>query len=257
MLEKLKRYILDSSCHCVLGVDSADYDRIRECTLAVLYADGPEIRNHGEVLPYLALKTVLCKFLTEDRIRFSYSFKSVTGYRTEAAHTESWTGERLTVYHVVGKTESFSDNSYLVLEEQLYGFNKLKIDILGKTADIVMSLYAVAFENIGIYSALCKKLYSVLLAGFLLKHADKLCTDDLSLALGLGNSGKLVQKTFYCVNINKVCLHLIAEYRNYLLRLTLAQKSVVDVNAHKLLSDSLNEKGCNNGAVNASGECEQ
>ena len=83
---KGERDVFYGGGHGVGGIDRADDDGIGKGTLAVLNADGFEIRYRGEVLPDLAFQSVLRKFLAEDRVGFSDGFQSVSGDRAEAAN---------------------------------------------------------------------------------------------------------------------------------------------------------------------------
>ena len=158
MLKQCKRHILNSCSHSIHSVHRTDDYRISESSGSVLYAYGLKIRHSGEILPHLALKTVLCEFLTKNRIGLTNCFQSVASDCTQTANSKSGTRERLTIYHAVRKTESLSDHTNLILKEQLNRLNQLKLQILRKTAYIVMSLYAVAFQNVRINSTLCQEL---------------------------------------------------------------------------------------------------
>ena len=100
----------------------------------------------------------------------------------------------LTVNHCVGKSKRFTDYSYLVLEEELNGLNKLKLEVLGETAHVVVGLDRLlalsrldAFENVGVDSALSEELDALELSCFLSKDLNKFLADYLSLSLGISN----------------------------------------------------------------------
>ena len=111
--------LLDGGRHGVGGVDRADDGRPALVALAVLYADTLHVRHGNEVLPDLAGKAVLVELLSEDSVGFSQSVQAVSRYRAEAAYSESGTRERLAVYHAVRQTESLTDNTDFIFEEQL------------------------------------------------------------------------------------------------------------------------------------------
>ena len=77
VLQQVEGNILDRSGHGVLGVDGAQDDRSALGTLAVLDADALEVGDSGEVLPYLALQTVLSEFFTQDSVALAHSLKPV------------------------------------------------------------------------------------------------------------------------------------------------------------------------------------
>ena len=258
VLQQLEGYVLHRSGHGVLGVDSADDDGVSEGALAVLDAYRLEVRHGGEVLPNLALETVLRELLAQDSVALADGFEPVAGDRAQAANAQAGAGERLTIDHAVRQTESLADYSDLVLEQQLDRLYQLELQILGQTADVVMSLYAVVrFEDVGIDGSLCEELDAVELSSLLLKHADELGADDLALFFGLGNACELVEEAIHGVDIDEVRVHLIAEHLDNLLGLALAEESVVHVYADELLTDRLDEQGGDNGAVYTAREREQ
>ncbi len=155
-----------------------------ESSLAVLDACGLEVRYYCEVLPYLACKACLLEFLSEDSIGFSYCFESVSCDCAGASYTKSGTGERLTVYHLVGKAKSRAYYTDLVLVEILNGFNELEIEFRRKSANVVVSLDALfALEDIRIDGALREECDAVELCSFFSKDLDELFADDVTLLL--------------------------------------------------------------------------
>ena len=121
--------------------------------------------------------------------------KSVTGDSTKATNAKSRTGERLTIDHIVRKTECFSDHTDLILEEQFYRLYKFELHILGKTANVVMRLNTVAFQNIGIDGALRKEGDAFQFGGFLIKYLDKLTADDLALLFRFADTVKQIKES--------------------------------------------------------------
>ncbi len=149
---------------CIYGVDSADDDSPTHVALAVLDAGRLHVGNNGKVLPGRLIK--LADLFSYDGVSFTQRFKPVAGYCAYTAHAETGAGERLTVYHVVGKSESFSYYSYLVLVKQLYRLYELEVKIFRKTADVVMGFDAVALKDVGIDGALGEELDAVQFLGF-------------------------------------------------------------------------------------------
>ena len=155
--------LLDACLHCIGGIYSADNCGPALVTALVLYANALNIGNYDKVLPYLLGKTALVKFVTKNCISLTKRLKSVAGDSTEATDTESGAGERLTVNHCVRKTKRLTNYSYLVLIEKLYRLNELEIEVLGKSANVVVGLNCLlalcllnAFKYIGIDSSLRK-----------------------------------------------------------------------------------------------------
>ena len=231
----------NSAFNYVCRVDRTDDAEPLECSLAVLDACGLEIGNDSEILPYLACEACLFELFTEDRIRLSDCFESVSCDGTGASYAESGTRERLTVDHLVGKTESRTDHADLILVKILNRLNKLEIEFRRKTSDVVVSLDPLlTFENVWIEGSL-----------------DELFADDVTFLLGIGNSCEKIQKSVYCININEVCAELVPEDLADHLRLAFAEETMVNVNADKIAADRLDKKRCNYRRINAAGECEE
>ena len=109
----------------------------------------------------------------------------------------------------------------------------------------MVSLYAVALENIRIYSPLSQELYSVLFSGLFLEDSYELSSYDLPLFLRLCHCGKLIEKPVHSVHIYQISVHLTAKDLHYLFRLSLTQEPVVYVDTHQLFSYRFYQKGCN------------
>ena len=105
-----------------------------------------------------------------------------------------------------------------------------------------MSLYAVAFKNVGINRTLCKEVNAVELSCFFNENVYKLVADNFSLCFGVLNTCEFIEETVDSININEVCVHLVLKYSDNLFGLALTEKSVVYVYANKLLADSLYKK---------------
>ena len=121
----------------------------------------------------------------------------------------------------------------------------------------MVRLDGAAFENVGIDGALCEEGDAVLLARLFLKHADKLCPDDLALFFGFRDALQLFQETLRRVYIDEVCVHPVAEHLDDLFGFALAQKPVVDVHADEIFADSFDEERGDDGRIHPAGQCEE
>ena len=79
----------------------------------------------------------------------------------------------------------------------------------------------------------------------------------MSLLFGIGDACELVKEAVHCIDINEVCVHLVAENLDDLLGLALAKEAVVDVNGNELLADCLDQKRGYYRGIYASGQCQQ
>ena len=244
--------------HSVCCVDSADDCGPALVALAVSYADTLHIGYGDEVLPYVGGKTALIELFTKDCVCFTKCVESVACDCAKATNTKAGTREGLTVDHLCRKTECSADDTNFVFIKELNGFNKTEVKILGKTANVVVSLYALAFDDIGINCALCKEINIVCkLACFLSEEVNKLVTDNLSLCFGISYINELIEETVSSIDINEVCIESVPEKLDYVLALALTHKAMVYVNADKLLADCLDKESCDNRAVYTAGKSEK
>ena len=187
-----------------------------------------------------ALETVLGELLAKDRVGLADCFQSVACDRAGAAYAETRARERLTVNHACGKTELSADHTDFVLEEDLDGLYELETgsDIFRKTACVVVCLDAgFALENVGPDGSLCQELHAVELSRLVSEYVDELLADDMSLLFGIRDACELVKETVNRVDIDEVCVHLVAEYSDDLLGLALSEEAVVYVYGNQLLAD--------------------
>ena len=112
-------------------------------------------------------------------------------------------------------------------------------------------------ENVGIDGALSQEADAVELGGFLGKDLDEDPADDLALLLRVGNPCQLIQKTVDGVDVDEVCIHLVAEDLDDLLGLALAQQTVVDVHTGKLFADGLDQQSRDDRGIYAAREGQQ
>ena len=174
----------NSTLNYVCCVDRTDDAEPFESSLAILDACGLEVGYNREVLPYLVCKAGLFEFFSEDCIRFSNCFESVSGDCTGASYAKSGTGEGLTVNHLAGKTQCGTYYADLVLVEILNGFNEFKIEFRGKTANVVVSLDALfTLKDVRIDGTLCEESDAVKLCSFFSENLDELFSDDVTLLL--------------------------------------------------------------------------
>ena len=147
--------------HCVLGVYRADYRGPALIAAVILNADALDIGDNHEILPYPLGKSALIKLVAKDRVCLAKCVKPVPRDSTEATNAKTGAREGLTVYHCVGKTESFAYNSYLILEKKLKRLNERELKVLGKSAYVVVRLDCLlaltllyALEDVGVDGSL-------------------------------------------------------------------------------------------------------
>ena len=109
-------------------------------------------------------------------------------------------------------------------------------------------------DDVRVNGTLAQELDTVQLPGLLLEDTDKLCANDLPLLLRIGDPSQLVQKTVHGVHVDQVGIHLMAENIYHLLRLALAQETVIDMDTGELLANGFDEQGGHHGGVHAARE---
>ena len=231
---------LDGRGHGVGRVDGAENCRPALITLAVLDAGALHVGHGDKILPDLACQAVFIEFLTQNGVGFPQRLEPVAGDGAQAPHAEARTRERLAVDHAFRQAQRIADDADLVFVKELERLDKGEAQLGGQAADVVVRLDALfAFEDVGVDGALRQEFDAVELLRLLLKDLDEFRADDFALGLGVADARKLVQKAVRRVDVDEICIHFVAENADDLLGLALAQKPVVDVDAHKLLANGL------------------
>ena len=146
---------------------------------------------------------------------------------------------------VLRKTQSLTYNTNLVLVKKLNRLYELEVQLRRKSAYIVMSLDSLlTLEDVGIDSTLTEVTDTLKLRSLLSEHLDELFADDVSLLLGISYVLEKSEETVNCIYIDEVSLKLVSKYLAYHLGLALTEKSVVNMNAHEVLADSLDKESC-------------
>ena len=247
----------DGCAHCIGGVDRADDSRPAFVSLAVFYTNALKIGNGNEVLPYLARESAIVEFFAQNSICFAQSVQTVARNRAKTTNTKSGAGERLTVNHCVRKSECIAYYANLVLVEKTNRLNEFEFHIFGQTAYVVVRLYTVGLENVGIDSSLRKERNAFEFRCFFIEHLNEFAADDLSLLLGFCNTCKKIKKTVSSIYIDQICIKLFAKNLNDLFALALAHKTVVNVYANELATNRFDEKCRNNRGIDATRKCQK
>ena len=121
----------------------------------------------------MSIQSGLAYLVDEDRIDFTKGIQALLRDLSDASDTKAGTGEGMTVDQLLGKTELSAERSDLVLEQVLERFQKLPLQVLWETSDIVMRLDcrrgaaegAPALHDVRIERPLCKIRYVTALAG--------------------------------------------------------------------------------------------
>ena len=106
---------------------------------------------------------------------------------------------------------------------------------------LAAGLARAALDDVGIDRALRQKAHRTAVLGQLLGHGEELLpellADDATLLLRIGHAGQQLRVTVLGVHVHEVDVELLGEDLLHLLRLALAQKTMVDEHAGHLAAD--------------------
>ena len=212
----------------------------------IFHTNRLKVRHYRKILPNLLIQAGFFEFLSQNRIRLSYSLQPVAGNCAQTTHTQSGAGEGLTVNHARRKAQLNTAGTNLILEQLLQRLYQFKLQILRQAAHIVMGFYhfcslGAAFDDVGINGSLSQEMNAVQLSGLFLKYTDKLSADNLSLLFRIRNAFQLAEETLRGIHINQVCMQLVLEYLDYAFRLIFTHQAVVYMHTYQLLTDSLDQ----------------
>ena len=248
--------------HEVLGRHSAQRKHAVVAAAIAHDADGARVGQDGEVLVHLLVFAGLFQLLAVDRVGKAQRVGLFLRDLAHDADGKARAGERLAGDEVFGKPQLAAELTHFVLKEQAQRLDDLlEVDIVGKTADIVVALddcgiAKAGFDDVGVDRALSEKVDRADLLRLFLEHADELFADNLALALGIGDASELREEAALGVHADKVDVPLL-ERRLDLVTLVEAHEAVVDKNAGELGADGLGQQRRHDGRVHAAGERQQ
>ena len=226
-------------------------------TLIAHYADALHGQQNRSRLPYLVVKSPLAQGIDIDFVHILQNFHLLRGNIAQNTDRKARTGERMPPQQLRIDTEGLTHAAHLVLKEQAQRLDDFQVHLFGQAADVVVALDGAGFENVGVDGALGEEVDAVELLGLFGKDVDEFLADDLALRLRVGHAGQLVEEAVDRVYIDEVRAKLFAENLDNLLRLALAEQTMVDMDADELLADRLDEQRRDDGAVDAAGQGEQ
>ena len=178
-----------------------------------LNSNGSNIcEEHNRKLPNAVREISAFNFFTRDCVRFPQYGEVVGSDLANNANREPGPGERMARDDCIWQSELAANRTNLVLKERTQRFDELELEVIRKTADIVMTLDIggagppARLNNVGIERSLDEELdfaivivlFRYLLRGFL-EDTDKCAANDLPLGLRvtrITRFGKLLQKSF-------------------------------------------------------------
>ena len=179
-------------------------------------------------------------------------------------HAKPGPGKRLTVEKFVRHAENPSDRADFVLEEISERLDELKLQIIRKSADIMVRLDRLgralhlvrALDDIGIDRALPQKPAVTEPAGLLRKDVDECLSDRLALRLRIFESLERTVEPLRRTDDGEVETEVASEHRLDLLGFAPAEQSVVDEDAMESRADRPVKQHRGDGRVDSAGKWE-
>ena len=183
----------------------------------------------------------------EDGIRLAQDGELLGRDLTGAADRKTGAGKGMAPDEAVGQAQLAAERAHLVLEQRAQRLDQRQPHRFGKAAHIVMRLDrdrgpardADRFDHIGVERALGQKPCAPRRGGVFLEDVDEQPPDRLALDLGVGHAGQRAQKKRAFIGMDQRDVVVVAEHGHDLLRLALAQKTVVDKDAGEPVPDRL------------------
>ena len=248
--------------HEVLGRHGAQGEHTVVAAAIAHDANGTRVGQDGEILVHFLIFTDLFQLLAVDRVGKAQRVGLLLGDLAHDANGKTRAGERLAGDEILGQPQLAAELTHLVLKEQAQRLDDLlEVDIVGKTADIVVALddrgaAEAGLDHVGIDRALREEIDRADLFRLFLEHANELLANDLALALRLGHAGELFKEAALGVHADKVDVPLI-ECRLDLVALIEAHETMIDKNAGELRADGLGEQRRHDRRIHAAGERQQ
>ena len=114
-----------------------------------------------------------------------------------------------------------------------------------------------ALQNVRVNRPLREELDVVELPGLFLKDANEFADDHLAFLFRIGDADEFVEEAVGRIHVDQVRVQLLAENLDHLFGFAFAQKPVVDMHADQLPTHGLDQKGRDDGGIDAAGKGEQ
>ena len=201
-LEQVVRQARPIRRHGVLARDRPQDDGIPVGPLVAHHADGPYGRKDREALPDFVIPIAIFHFLHDDGVGIAENFAPFWGYFAKNTDGEAAAGEWLPVNNLLGQTQFQAELAHFVLEQAFQRLDQLELHVPGQAAHVMVALdhgRRVAgnrhrLDHVGIKRALREKHRLARTLRRRLKHVDERPSDNLPLALRIGDTPELGQE---------------------------------------------------------------
>ena len=250
--------------HAVRALHGAQRDDVVVGAAVAHDADGADRQEDRERLPRLVVEPGELDLVDHDRVRLAQDVERLARHRAEVAHAQPRPRERLAHDDRLGKAELAAHFADFVLEEARERLQQLELEVLRKSAHVVVALDHVggiavdrdALDDVGVRGALREPLDVRDGAGGVGEDLDELVPDRLALRLRLLDAGELVEEAVGRVHEAEVHLEIVAEELLHARGLVLAQQAVVDEDAGELRAEGLVQQRGGDRGVHPAGEAE-
>ena len=199
--------------HKVGGVHRAQGEHIVVGSAVAHNADGAQIGQHAEILAELITPARLGDLLAHDEVRLAQRVGALLGDLPDDADGKAGAGEGLARDKLLRQLQRPAKLAHLVLEQKRQRLdNALEAcKRLGREQAVMVALddlgVALAgLDNVGVDGALREKVLirDAEIVRRVAKDVAELRADDLSLALGVGDAGKLREKALLRVYAHEI-----------------------------------------------------
>ena len=157
-------------------------------------------------------------------------------------------------------TQLATHTAHLVLEQPFQRLAQFQVHLFGQSTHIMMALDdhardAETLNPVGINSTLRQPLGIGNLLGFLIEHINKAGTNNLALALGIGNAFQFLEElggSIHAYDIQSQAFIIT----HHILELILAQQAMVHKNTSQILANSTAQQHGTNGRIHATAQTE-
>ena len=224
-------------------------------------------QNHRE-LPYVAVQSSGRQFLASDGVGLAEDRQSLLINGPDDANRKPRPRERVSPHDLRRQAEVESHLPHLVLEQGAQRLHERELEILRQASNVVMALdvrragSTTGLDDIRIERALDEELNRLAVRTCLgdeialgrLEHPDELAADDLALGLRIAHSCECLEEALLRINHDESNAGRCDVVPLDLLRLPLAQETVIDEDAGELVAHGLVHQRCRHGGVDSTGQ---
>ena len=205
---------------------------------------GPDRQEHAERLPNVAVEPGSLNLAHEDVVRFSQDIEALSCHLPENADRKARARKRLAEQELVVEAKLTAELTHFVLEELAQRLHELELQMLGKSAHIVMALDDVgrsfdrdALDDVRIEGPLHEETGIGDRGRFFGEDIDELASDDLAFLLRIDDPVELSEETIGGVDGDDFERQLLRETLHHLGSFVFSKHAVIYEDAGQLVAD--------------------